>query len=159
MLTVLYNEPKKFEELPIDEVIMGPSTLIRITGIDETVLDEITGSETDAAAFCTGYRGDNTIVKELVIALGVVPLEQGFSPSQIVSLSAMLSPLSFYMPIEFHQNNSSAYGFIKDTYYEEHDYKAEAFNGLILPLLENGLSSDEMYLLTPDNQRVYICSL
>jgi hypothetical protein len=46
MLTVLYNEPKKFEECPLMRSSWVPSTLIRITGIDETVLDEITGSET-----------------------------------------------------------------------------------------------------------------
>jgi hypothetical protein len=159
MFSKLHQESKNFEELSIDGVVMGPSMLIRITGIDETTLDMIVSSESEAIAYCAKYRGDNAIAKELVMALGVVPLEQGFSPAQILSLSAMLPATSFYMPIEFHQNNSSAYGFIKDAYYEEHDYKTEAFNGLILPLLENGLSGDEMYLLTPDNQRIYISHL
>jgi hypothetical protein len=52
MFSDLYSEPKEFGDCPIDDTIMAPEALIRITGIDLDVLTEILDSEEGAAAFC-----------------------------------------------------------------------------------------------------------
>jgi|GEM_PF-2983036 len=156
MFSKLYREPKKYDELPLDEAIMGSSTLIRITGIDESILAGILDSEAKAAEYCSSLEQNTDLAEELVMVLGIAPLEQGVSPAQIIWLASMLPPTKFYMPIEFHENNTSAYGFIKDDYYERHNYNSEAFHGLVLPVLNDILVSNTEYYTTPDNKRVYI---
>ena len=48
----LYGEMKAFEECPIDDVIMVPCCLIRITGIDEARLHHLLESGYNAACYC-----------------------------------------------------------------------------------------------------------
>lgn len=50
----LYGEPKEFEECPIDDAIMAPRCLIRITGIDEDRLSRLLESGYNAACYCYG---------------------------------------------------------------------------------------------------------
>ena len=52
MFSELYGDTKRFGECPIDDAIMAPDTLIRITGIGRDELSVILESEADAAAFC-----------------------------------------------------------------------------------------------------------
>jgi len=49
----LYGIEKTFEELPIDSVIMSPTTLLRITGIGEEILQGILAFEKNAQLFGT----------------------------------------------------------------------------------------------------------
>jgi len=48
----LYGEKKNFCDLPIDDVIMPPFSLIRITGIEENKLDSLLDSELNAVNYC-----------------------------------------------------------------------------------------------------------
>ncbi len=52
MFSKLYGEKKEFGECPIDDAIMAPDSLIRITNIDPVKLAEILDSHEGAAAFC-----------------------------------------------------------------------------------------------------------
>ena len=54
MISGLYDEKKVFSECPIDDVIMAPDSLIRITGIDDVVLTRLLSSEENAQLFCQG---------------------------------------------------------------------------------------------------------
>jgi hypothetical protein len=55
----LYDEPKIFEECPLDDVIMNPLRLIRITGIEETLLRNLLKSRFDAACYCYKILSDS----------------------------------------------------------------------------------------------------
>jgi hypothetical protein len=48
----LYGEEKIYEDCPLDDVIMAPNYLLRITGIDEERLNELLESERNAARYC-----------------------------------------------------------------------------------------------------------
>jgi len=52
MFSDLYGYPKVFEELPLGDVIMSPSCLINISGIDEVVLRRLLECESNAAEYC-----------------------------------------------------------------------------------------------------------
>jgi len=56
MISALYGEKKAFDDCPIDLVIMGPESLIRITGIDHEQLYELLDCEEKAAAFCKSVQ-------------------------------------------------------------------------------------------------------
>lgn len=51
MFTELYGKKMKFRNCPLDDVIMAPNSLIRITGIDENSLLGLLKSEYDAACY------------------------------------------------------------------------------------------------------------
>ena len=48
----LYDEEKSFDDLALDDVIMSPDSLIRITGIDLSVYAELLKSREAAESFC-----------------------------------------------------------------------------------------------------------
>lgn len=52
MFSELYNRKLVFDECPIDDAIMWPGALIRITGIEPEKLEETLESYDNAAAFC-----------------------------------------------------------------------------------------------------------
>jgi len=52
MFTELYGVKKVFCECPIDDAIMAPSELIRITDIDSKMLDKLLESELNAVSYC-----------------------------------------------------------------------------------------------------------
>ena len=52
MFSDLYGEKKSFGDCPIDDTIMAPDSLIRITGIDPKTRTRILDSEEAAAEFC-----------------------------------------------------------------------------------------------------------
>lgn len=57
----LYGYKKKYHECPIDDTIMAPETLIRITGINEKRLQLLLENEYNAACYC--YK----VVRDLVV--------------------------------------------------------------------------------------------
>jgi len=52
MISALYGESKSLLMEPLDDAIMAPEMLIRITGIGREELTEILDSESNAAAYC-----------------------------------------------------------------------------------------------------------
>jgi hypothetical protein len=48
----LYGEKKPFNEIPLDDVIMAPCCLIRLTGIDEGKLEQLLESGLEAVKHC-----------------------------------------------------------------------------------------------------------
>ena len=51
-MSELYGEHRPFDELPLDDVIMRPDTLIRITGIELSMLKSLLESQEAAETFC-----------------------------------------------------------------------------------------------------------
>lgn len=56
MFSDLYGTKKKFWECPIDDAIMAPEFLIRITGIDDDILMRLLRCEESARLFCQGVQ-------------------------------------------------------------------------------------------------------
>lgn len=80
----------------------------------------------------------NSKFNKFKVVLHHVELEEGLNKAQIVDLlDKLVEDDRGYMPIEFHVNNSSAYGFISSTYYEELDYDISKITKVIEPVLEN----------------------
>jgi hypothetical protein len=50
----LYSEKKDFDDCALDDVIMAPSCLIRITGIEDNKLNYLLQSGYNAACYCYG---------------------------------------------------------------------------------------------------------
>ena len=48
----LYGEHRPFDELPLDDVIMSPDSLIRITGIELCMFERLLESQEAAETFC-----------------------------------------------------------------------------------------------------------
>ena len=92
-----------------------------------------------------------------VMALRMVELGNGLSPKQIIELTALLDNHKTYMPIEFHANNTSAYGFILSDYFEEYNYLTEDLDKEVSILIDdwNLLSNDNIYSLT-DGEKFYM---
>lgn len=92
------------------------------------------------------------------VALHHVELEKGIGKTQILDLiDKLIEDDKGYMPIEFHTNNSSAYGFISSTYYEELNYDNSNISKIIEPILEdwNNEREDKIYTLE-DKTEVYM---
>lgn len=101
---------------------------------------------------------DKDIKTEYKVVLHHNELEIGLSKSQILSLLDKLQMDSHgYMPIEFHAENSSAYGFICSSYYEELSYNDSSIAKVIEPILSdwNNESDDYIYKLE-DGTEVYM---
>jgi len=56
MFSELYDDKKAFGKCPIDDTIMAPDCLIRITGIDDDILRLLLQSEENARLFCVGAQ-------------------------------------------------------------------------------------------------------
>jgi len=52
----LYGEPKTFDELPLDDVIMAPDMLIRITELSQDEITRIGNRFADCEAFCGQFK-------------------------------------------------------------------------------------------------------
>ena len=73
----LYGIEKTFEELPLDSVIMSPTTLLRITGIGEEVLQGILAFEKNAQLFGTTLvKGHKQADKTFSKTGGMVPYKE-----------------------------------------------------------------------------------
>lgn len=53
----LYGEPKTFDELPLDDVIMAPDSLIRITELGHDEITRLGGLLENCKAFCNCFPG------------------------------------------------------------------------------------------------------
>jgi hypothetical protein len=51
-MSELYGEHRPFDELPLDDVIMSPNSLIRITGIELCMFERLLESQETAETFC-----------------------------------------------------------------------------------------------------------
>ena len=51
----LYGEHRPFDDLPLDDVIMCPDALIRVTGIELCTLSKIIECQNTAELFCESY--------------------------------------------------------------------------------------------------------
>jgi hypothetical protein len=92
-----------------------------------------------------------------VMALCMVELEKGLHIKQIEKLLSLLPADKDYMPIEFHNNNTSAYGFIESEYYQIHDYKPDFIEEQINIILEDiRLESPDGIYMTPDGRQFYM---
>lgn len=97
-------------------------------------------------------------VTKFKVVLHMVELEDGLSRGQICDLLDKLQDDDKgYMPLEISQNNSSAYGFICSSYFEELGYNAECISDIIEPVLSdwNNESADKIYKLK-DGTEVYM---
>lgn len=56
----LYGEKKDFQDCPIDDAIMAPKCLIRITGIDDDTLMKLLACERNAEMYCRGVKASIT---------------------------------------------------------------------------------------------------
>lgn len=75
--------------------------------------------------------------EQIRMSLLMVPLAEGLTKAQIAKVLKRLPDNATLMPIEFHANNTSAYGFITSECYEELDYQAENLAAYIEPILED----------------------
>ena len=87
----LYKKKKKFYDCPIDDVIMVPCCLIRITGIDDVLLKYLLESGYNAACYCYGILNDSisqiepeiTLVKNAMKILNYAT--SGFKITRIIN--------------------------------------------------------------------------
>lgn len=102
----------------------------------DTPIDKI--EEEIESAYKMGLLTEYDEFNRYKIVLHHVELGEGLDKSQIISL---LDKLEYdeqgYMPIEFHANNSSAYGFITSSCYEDLSFDKSYIAKVIEPVLEN----------------------
>lgn len=92
-----------------------------------------------------------------VMALCMVELETGLGPKQILKLMDALPEGKKYMPIEFHANNTSAYGFVDDEYYQVHNYTSDFFEEQINAILDDKrLERPDGRYMTPDGRQFFM---
>ena len=85
-----------------------------------------------------GLLEENHRFDKYKIVLYHVELEEGLSKVQIINLLDKLEEDdNGYMPIELHANNSSAYGFITSSYFEELSFDKSSITKVIEPVLED----------------------
>lgn len=93
-------------------------------------------------------------VSDRVMALCMVELETGLTEVQIEKLMSSLPADKEYMPIEFHAENASAYGFVEAEYYQIHDYSPSFFAEQIEAILsDTALETADGRYLTPDGSQ------
>lgn len=94
---------------------------------------------------------------EYVMVLCMVELEDGIDKRQINKMLDFLPENSKYMSIEFHDNNTSAYGFIESDYYQTHDYSTEFISDTVNAILaDKFLENNNGIYTTPDDKRFYM---
>jgi len=118
----------------------------------QTIYDEF---ELDSAF---SVNVDSTIppetVFEKVMALCMVELGEGLHERQIKMLLSLLPSDKNHIPIEFHINNASAYGFIESEYYQIHDYKPDFIEEQINAILDDrNLENPDGIYMTPDGRQ------
>lgn len=91
-------------------------------------------------------------------ALCMVELEDGLNKEQISNILGLIEDDSRgYMPVEIHDNNSSAYGFISSSYYDSISYDINNLSEVIKPVLNDwdNESADNIYTLK-DGTKIYM---
>jgi hypothetical protein len=71
------------------------------------------------------------------MVLCMVKLEDGLTIEQINKTASMLHPDKTWIPIDFHDNNTSAYGYVEQSHYEACDYNNEVLNAYIDKFIGN----------------------
>lgn len=72
-----------------------------------------------------------------VMILGMTALESGLTREQLQTLLKELQPGREYLPIQFFENNTAAYGFICRDYYESCNYDNEILETAVAPILDD----------------------
>lgn len=78
-----------------------------------------------------------TLQDNLVMALFMVELEDGLCVEQMNMLAALLSTGKRYMTIDFHDNSTSAYGFVEAEYFQSHNYSPEQLSKTVNAILDD----------------------
>lgn len=89
-----------------------------------------------------------------VMFLGMTPLDAGITKVGLFRLMQELPAGTDYVPIQFFENNTAAYGFIEREFFEKFDYDSEQFKDYVCPVL-NDLKlekQDEVYPFTAGTQ-------
>lgn len=73
------------------------------------------------------------MMEQLIMALGMTELCRGLTAVEYRSLLEQLPADKGYMPIEYHGNNISAYGFVEADYYEQHNFDPTSFEIDVVP--------------------------
>ena len=85
-----------------------------------------------------GLLKPNPNFNKFKAVLHLVELESGLDKNQIFSiLNKLEDDDNGYMPIEVNKNNSSAYGFICSSYYEELNYDINNISCILEPVLDD----------------------
>ena len=96
-------------------------------------------------------------IHDRVMALCMVGLEDGLDARQISKLMDALPTDKKYMQIEFHENNTSAYGFIDAEYYGTHNYEPGFISEQIQAILDDvELEKPDGRYMTPDGRQFYM---
>ena len=89
-----------------------------------------------------------------VMALCMVELGEGLHERQIKMLLSLLPSDKNHIPIEFHNNNTSAYGFIESEYYQLYNYKPDFIEEQINAILDDrNLENPDGIYMTPDGRQ------
>jgi len=114
---------------------------------DEFELDSVFGVDVD-------METPPETIFEKVMVLCMVELEDGLNTKQISQMLPVLNKDKNYILIEFHNNNTSAYGFIEAVYYQIHDYKADFIAEQINAILDDkNLETPDGIYMTPDGRQ------
>lgn len=83
------------------------------------------------------------MMEQLIMALGMTELCRGLTAVEYRSLLEHLPADKEYMPIEYHGNNTSAYGFVEADYYEQHNFDPTSFEIDVVPILEDARNENK----------------
>ena len=83
------------------------------------------------------------MMEQLIMALGMTALCGGLTAVEYQSLLEHLPADKEYMPIEYHGNNTSAYGFVEADYYEQHNFDPTSFEIDVVPILEDARNENK----------------
>jgi hypothetical protein len=82
---------------------------------------------------------------------------EGLNNKQMRQMLPMFRAGKSYMPIEFHKNNTSAYGFIEAEYYGKYDYEPDFIAKQIEDVCDDwDLESENFEYSTPDGETFYM---
>jgi len=92
-----------------------------------------------------------------VMALYMVELEDGLDYRQICRLMDELPANRKYVPIEYHGEQSAAYGYVDTEYFEIHDYKPDFCEDMITSILDDMvLENPDGRYMTPDGRQFFM---
>lgn len=97
----LYGEPKKYDELPLDDVIMSPESLVNLNGIDNWTMEKIMSSREQAESYYENYLSEhhNELHAELIKRIGRNLVEyrefiMGFDKKEIIEMADKISSMA-----------------------------------------------------------------
>jgi len=101
-----YGEPKVFDELPLDDVIMASDMLIRITGIHFDDLSHLVNNYEAAEAYCNEFSEDGVSNRQKAIMLDELTARveknyadylkslEGFGTSELIDMASKIHAVS-----------------------------------------------------------------